>query len=180
VAGTARAVMTRLAALPEAEVAVALLPRLDAASRFAASPALRHLEAHWCAPAPAAFPGAAEGLRLVAAEHAEDEAVVAAREILAHVRAGGRFRECAVLVRSLDAHHDAFRRVFTRYGLPFFLDRREPLAHHPLAELTRGAVRTVALGWEHADWFGTLKSGLAGADDDTVDPLENEAPARGL
>lgn len=180
VAAAARSAHARLAALPGTEIAVTVLPRDRTASRYAAAPALRHLEAQWCAVAPKPFAGPPQGLRLVAAAHAEDEAVVAAREILAHVRAGGRFRDCAVLLRTLDGHHDALRRVFTRYGIPFFLDRREPLAHHPLAELTRGAVRTVALGWEHADWFGALKSGLAGADDETVDALENEALARGL
>ena len=61
----------------------------------------------------------------------------AAREILRHVRAGGRFRDVAVLARQLEPYQDVFRRVFTRYEIPFFLDRREPIAHHPLAELTR-------------------------------------------
>ncbi|MBI3874656.1 MAG: PD-(D/E)XK nuclease family protein [Verrucomicrobia bacterium] len=110
----------------------------------------------------------------------EAEAVLAAREILRHVQGGGRFRDCAVLVRSLDAHHVPLRRVFTRYDIPFFLDRRESAAHHPLAELTRAALRVVAFNWRHDDWFAALKTGLAGASDDAVDRLENLALARGL
>ena len=69
--------------------------------------------------------------------------------------------------------------MFTRYEIPFFLDRREPIAHHPLAELTRHAVRTVLFGWKQEDWFGLLKSGLAGLPDLEIDWLENEALARG-
>ena len=52
-------------------------------------------------------------------------------------------------------------RVFRRYGIPFFLDRRESVAHHPLAELTRSALRTVAFDWLHDDWFAALKAGFS-------------------
>ena len=64
-------------------------------------------------------------------------------------RAGGRFREAAVLLRQMDGYHDHLRRVFTRYEIPFFLDRRRFVAQHPLAELTRSALRAAAFGWQH-------------------------------
>src|SRR5206468_6593259 len=86
-------------------------------------------------------------LRIVICSNPEAEATLAAREILRFVRAGGRFRDTAVLVRNLEDYHDSLERVFRRYQLPFFMDRREPIAHHPLAELTRNALRTVTLGW---------------------------------
>ena len=121
----------------------------------------------------------APAVRLVACPNAEAEATLAAREILRHVQAGGRFRECAMLVRSLDGYHDVLRRVLSRYDIPFFLDRREAVAHHPLAELTRYAVRTIAFDWRREDWFGALKTGLAGVEDGEVDWLENEALKRG-
>jgi len=122
----------------------------------------------------------ANAVRVVACANPEAEATFAAREILRFVREqGGRFRDVAVLVRKLDNYHSALQRVFTRYEIPFFLDRREPVAHHPLAELTRCALRTVAFGWRHADWFGALKSGLVDAPETEIDWLENEALARG-
>lgn len=125
-------------------------------------------------------PETRSAIRIVACANPEAEAVFAAREILQYVRdEGGRFRDVAVLVRTLDDYHDALRRVFTRYQIPFFLDRREPVAHHPLAELTRYALRTVAFGWRHPDWFGALKSGLVNAPESEIDWLENEALARG-
>ena len=70
-------------------------------------------------------------------------------------------------------------RVFRRYGIPFFLDRRESVAHHPLAELTRSALRTVTFDWPHDDWFAALKAGFSPADETKIDRLENEALARG-
>ena len=116
-------------------------------------------------------------LRLCA--NPESEATHAAREILRHVRAGGRYRDCAVILRTLDHHHVPLRRVFTRYGIPFFLDRREPVTHHPLAELTRFALRTLAYGWQPDDLFGALKTGLTHDHDADIDWLENLALAHG-
>src|SRR5204863_5595585 len=70
-------------------------------------------------------------------------------------------------------------RVFLRYQIPFFLDRREMIAHHPLAELVRGALRTLAFNWRQRDWFCALKSGLVPATEADIDQLENQALARG-
>ena len=121
----------------------------------------------------------ASPLRLAVCAHPEAEATLAAREILRHVRTGGRFRDCAVILRTLDHHHAPLRRVFTRFGIPFFLDRRESVTHHPLAELTRFALRTLAYGWQLDDWFGALKTGLVHDRDEDIDWLENLALAHG-
>ena len=121
----------------------------------------------------------ADAIRIISCPNAEAEAAVAAREILSFVRRGGRFRDAAVLVRSFDGYHKPLERAFRRYGIPFFLDRREFMAHHPLAELTRSALRTVAFDWPHDDWFAALKAGFSPVDETEIDRLENEALARG-
>ena len=121
----------------------------------------------------------ANPLRLAVCASPEAEAAFAAREILRHVHGGGRFRDCAVVLRTLDHHHTALRRAFTRRGIPFFLDRREPVAHHPLAELTRFALRTLAFGWLTEDFLGALKTGLLHDRDGDIDWLENLALANG-
>ena len=125
-------------------------------------------------------PGANENsIRCIVCAEVEAEAVFAARQIRRFVRGGGRYRECAVILRQLESHHAALARVFRRYGIPAFMDHREPVAHHPLAELTRFAFRTVTFGWRLDDWFGALKTGLVPAGDDEIDALENAAVARG-
>jgi ATP-dependent helicase/nuclease subunit B len=180
---TRRQCWDRFSALPGAQLSVDVLTRNNPAGRFAASPVLRHLEENWTRPKD--FSGGESAaslgpsLRVAVCDTAAAEAVLAAREILAFVRAGGRFREAAVLLRRMEGYHDELRRVFARYQIPFFLDRREPVAHHPLAELTRSSLRAAARGWQHDDWFGALKSGLVSDDDAAVDELENEALERG-
>ncbi len=179
----------RLINLPRCEVSVEILKRDPVKNRFANNPELACLEANWESPV---FPGserpvlrsssAAEGGRtpgsavsVVSCQNPEAEATFAAREILKFVHAGARFRDCAVLVRNLDGYHQPLARAFCRYGVPFFLDRRESVAHHPLAELTRSALRTVAFDWPHDDWFAALKAGFSGVEETEIDRLENAA-----
>jgi ATP-dependent helicase/nuclease subunit B len=178
-----RRLQARLSELPGTHVTVEWLERSALLSRFEQNRVLAHLEAHWAEPEPHSADGAlgpVEGsIRIVQCPSLEGEAVAAARAILAFVRAGGRYREAAVVVRNLDNYFDPVRRVFNRYGIPFFIDRREPVGRHPLSELTRSAWRTLAFGWQPNDWFSALKTGLVHPDDTAIDRLENEALARG-
>jgi ATP-dependent helicase/nuclease subunit B len=197
----------KIARLPDCRITTELLPRELERSRFRDSAVLPHLEANWAEPK--AFAGTAEdhkkktkhdhphpsplpqeresspprllssSLRVVGCANPEAEVTLAAREVLRFVRAGGRYREVTVLARRLEDYHAAIATIFGRYDIPVFLDRRESVAHHPLAELTRNTVRTLIYSWKHDDWFAALKTGLVPADDGDIDKLENEALARG-
>ena len=169
----------QLAALPGCAVQTEILQRQPGANRFLENSALGALEAGW------ALPVAADGeiadlssqISVTACANPEAEAVFAARALLRFVRhdPARRFRDCAVLVRRLEPYQKALVRVFRRYEIPFFLDQRENVTHHPLAELTRGALRTVAGDWAHDDWFAALKAGFTPVPETDIDRLENLA-----
>ncbi len=178
VSQTFRRCYQKIARVTDDEPVVEVMKREPGRGRFAGNSSLAHLERSWISPN-SQLPTPSSQVRLCLCADPEAEAVLAAREVLRHVHAGGRFRDVAVLVRSLAGYDHVLRRVFARYDIPFFLDRREPVAHHPLAELTRSALRLAAFGWEHDDWFSALKSGLVSDDEGTIDRLENEALKRG-
>lgn len=141
-------------------------------------PALGHLEKCWSGGP--AFHGPSASIRLMECAEAEMEVTACAREITRFVRAGGRYREAAVLVRDFtNDYPHLFRRTFSRYGIPFFLDHRESVAHHPLAEVTRGAVRMSLFNWKHQDCFAVFKSGLLPIAFEALDELENESLEHG-
>ena len=168
----------RLAGLPDCNIQIESLQRDPLKNRFAGNPALQSLELNWAHPArldAAGSPQPPSAIHLIAGVNPEAETIFAAREILKFVRAGNRFRDCAVLVRSLGAHHQPLGRIFRRYGIPFFLDRREAVNHHPLAEVTRSALRTVTFDWQHDDWFAALKAGFSPVAEMEIDRLENAA-----
>jgi ATP-dependent helicase/nuclease subunit B len=172
----------RLAKRTELELTVEWLDRAASPSRFAGNATLAYLERFWGTSRPLPAPerlNPSASLRLAICANPEAEATLAAREILRFVRHGGRYREASVLVRNLENYFEPVRRVFAAYQIPYFLDRREPVGHHPLLELTRSALRTVAFQWEPQDWFGALKTGLVQVMETQIDRLENEALARG-
>lgn len=159
------------------EVSVEVLQRARGKNRFAPDSELALLEESWTLQIgqPDTGQQSPATVSITVCANPETEAIRAAREILRFVRAGNRFRDCAVLVRQLDGYHKPLARIFQRYEIPFFLDRRESVAHHPLAELTRNALRTVAFDWQNDDWFATLKTGFSSATDEWLDGLENRA-----
>ena len=177
----------RLEELPGIDLAIELLERHPQQTRFANNPILQQLETEWpkaekftTAATPQQEPALlARTLRIASCTNSEAEATLAAREILRHVRNGGRYRDVTVLVRKLESYHQVLQRILSRYEIPYFLDRRELVLHHPLAELTRNALRTVTFHWQRDDWFAALKTGLLGSLDKEIDELENEALARG-
>lgn len=171
----------RLAKLPSVETATEVLRRIADKSRFLPGGALQQLESRWAFPKPVEpSPVKLEGqLRAVCCPDLRGEAVMAAREILRFVRDGGRYRDVVVLTRDLEAYHDTVTGVFERYGIPHYLDRRESVSHHALAELTSNALRNVFTNHAHKDFFGALKTGLFPVSDSAVDRLENEALALG-
>lgn len=201
---TFRKCHVRLSAIPGVQCHIELLTRNPDSDRFGANSVLRHIETHFARPRPAAWgkaldsggsdsprkpwdtpefdfetPDWRHSLQVYSCPGIEAEALAAAREIWRHVRAGGRFREIAVLCRTLDTAAPIYRRVFRRHHIPCFIDQRAPVTHHPLAEFTRAVLRTLAFGWRPEDWFAVMKSGLVGLDDWNADRLENEALANG-
>jgi ATP-dependent helicase/nuclease subunit B len=180
VAKTCQLCRQRLEPLPDCRISVDCLKRDGKKNRFAGNSTLWHLEHNWSQTPGGKFGESATGNRqsaisLTVCAHPDVEAAFAAREILRFVRGGGRFRETAVLVRNLDDYHKPLARAFRRYGIPFFLDRRESVTHHPLAELTRSALRTIAFNWLHDDWFAALKAGFSAVGQPEIDRLENAA-----
>ncbi len=176
-----------LSSVPRVTISEEPLFRDPKKSRFV-TPALSHLEQSWSSselPEHATRNTQHAGLHLITCTDPDAEAIFAAREILKFVRTArtdktqNRFRDAAVLVRDLEKYHEPLQRVFSRYEIPFFLDRRESVSHHPLAELTRSALRTIVYQWAHDDWFAALKTGLVPVAELDIDRLENEALARG-
>ncbi len=160
------------------------LPETGGATpRFKDSPALGHLASAWTgAQAESAGPqGGHGGVNLVECADPEAEALLAVRLINHHVRQGnGRYREISIIVRRMEGYGDVLQRAFRRHGIPCFADHREPMGHHPVAELTRSVLRMAASGWAHEDWLSALKTGLVVDNPLLVDNLENSVLRNGL
>ncbi|CAM3726724.1 helicase-exonuclease AddAB subunit AddB [Alkalicoccus chagannorensis] len=104
-----------------------------------------------------------------------------AREIHHLIREHGyRYRETAVVVRSLEQYRDFIDMVFTREQLPHFLDQQRPALDHPLAELLLSSLEAERKSWPFEAVFRAVKTGFFYPEEDqryvdAGDRLENRA-----
>ncbi len=149
--------------------------------RFSSAGDLAHLEKYFFNyPAPQ-YDRNPENVRIVAAANRRAEVEACAREIIRMARdEGRRWRDIAVLLRELEMYHDLVTGIFTDYGIPFFIDHKRKVMHHPLVELIRSALETVLKNWAYEPVFRYLKTDLVPVDRESIHILENYVLAHGI
>lgn len=151
-------------------------PVLAENHRFRAA-GLASLERDYFA-SPAGKARSSEGLILTEAADRACEIDDMARSMVALARDKGiRYRDMTVLLRSPDKYEDHIKHAFARYGIPYFLDRRESMWNHPLVSFLDSLLRFLSAGekgWQKEILFRLLKTGLLpGLSTDDIDRLEN-------
>lgn len=150
--------------LPRADVQV-----LDkgAPPRFAGSPMLAHLERQYehrlssARRVYGAAPSEAPQIAVRGAVNRRAEVEAAARQMIALVRDKGcRWQDMAIRLRSLEAYADLLETVFSECGIPYFMDHKRQVLHHPLAELIRSALEAVGGYWPYEAVFRCIKTGF--------------------
>ena len=116
---------------------------------------------------------AAGRVELYTAESAAAECELAASRAIELARAGCRWRDIAVAVRSFEDYRAQLEAAFAYYGVPLFTARQTDITQKPLPALISAAYECVCGGWEQQDVFAYLRTGLAGLDADECDELEN-------
>lgn len=123
----------------------------------------------------------AESLRLVAAAGPRVEVEAAAKQMLELVRERGwRFRDMALIVHDLTPYEDLITAVFHDLGIPYFIDSRRRLTHHPLIELMRSLLEAYGGNWPTEAVVRCLKTDFFPVRRDDVDKLENYALEHGI
>jgi ATP-dependent helicase/nuclease subunit B len=108
------------------------------------------------------------------APDARAEVDAVARQVRAATTLGGlRYRDVAVLVRSLDDYREIVEASFREHGIPYFADHRRSAGHHPLLQMVRAALLVVRNDWPAEAVMTLAKCGLTGLSDDEADRLEN-------
>lgn len=149
--------------------------------RYAGSPELYHLEQQFFQyPAqpyqePVSCINVMSGVNI----RAEVEGVVRSMRRLLRDE-GLRLRQVMVLVRDVDVYFPLFRQLLDDYEIPFFIDHRRPVMHHPLVELLRSALEVWQSNWHYDAVFRFLKTGLSKLTREQVDLLENYVLAAGI
>lgn len=104
------------------------------------------------------------------------EAEYAVAAIQSWIRASDgklRYRDVAIITRDLAPYSDVLSAALESRGIPFFLDRRPSLAHHPVVEWLRAMGDLAASPYALEPMRLLLKTGLAPLIDEQADALEN-------
>ncbi|HEY1683650.1 MAG TPA: PD-(D/E)XK nuclease family protein [Tepidisphaeraceae bacterium] len=156
-------------ALTEANVAIDSPVKLKNSPRFK-SPGLGKIERgflnqHHIEPG--------ESAEFVQCQTRRGEAMAAAATVSELIANGMRYRDVLVLSRDINDYADFLEAAFIEHGIPFFLDRRRTVAHHPLLQLLRGVFSLLLHDWPHEAMMSLIKTGLLNLEHDEADELEN-------
>lgn len=150
--------------------------------------ALRHLEMHYDARPAVSFPRDSESVQIYQATNRRAEVEGIAREIIRLARDERyRYREMAILVRNSEDYRDLFHTIFADYNIPYFIDEKESMMHHPFIELIRASLEAVHTNWRYEAIFRAVKTDLFFPPDSDVqamreamDQLENYVLGQGI
>lgn len=164
-------------------IETSLTLRAAPSPRFRGRTALSGLERGWTTAGTDTAAAAPDGLELVELPSRRVEVEYAVSRIGQWARDGGapyRYRDLAIIVRDLEPYHALLTAALESRGIPYFMDRRRPLTHHPLVELIRALVAVAAEDFSLESVRLLLKSGLFPLDEASADELENYLLAHGL
>lgn len=96
----------------------------------------------------------------------------AARYIRYHVVNGGRYRDIALVVSDIEGYTEAIKKIFTRFNIPFYIDKRVLFAEQPAAKYILSALKCVDNGYELSDILRLAKNPYFYIDDRGYEKVE--------
>ncbi|HEX3037942.1 MAG TPA: PD-(D/E)XK nuclease family protein [Oscillospiraceae bacterium] len=121
-----------------------------------------------------AYTDKTENVILYDAKTAYDESAFVASSIRSLViEKGYRYRDFAIITRSLDNYRGNLDVALEQYEIPYFMDKPRAIDTEPLMHLVLCAFQIVKSGFQSDDIFAYLKTGLAGLSSYEISLLEN-------
>ncbi|WLD94837.1 helicase-exonuclease AddAB subunit AddB [Alkalihalobacillus sp. AL-G] len=173
----------------EAGVQVDSCDVLNQFPKFGDTPSIRHVENYYHERPVVPFYGESS-VTLSGAVNRRAEIEGVARDIQDLVQNKGyRYKEIAILVRDASSYSDLLDTIFVDYEIPYFLDQKRSMLHHPLIECIRSSIDVILQNWRYDAVFRCVKTDLLFPFDENrstrqfreqVDQLENFVLAHGI
>ena len=165
----------------EEGVKVKAITGFSSLTRFDKNETLKYVEKNIFSPTAEIFTEENDSVSLVVANDIHDECKFIAAEVRKLIREGNyRLRDIAIIPRQESDYKRELVGAFTKYGIPVFEDKRQPLVNQPLISLTKSALLIMAKGFSTENILRYLKSGLSPVSDYDILKLENYALMWGL
>ena len=113
-------------------------------------------------------------IRIFTGTDPDDEAMEAAVRIERLIREHGyHYRDIAVVSGDISTYMNACSRAFSKYDIPFFIDKTVPVLLNPMIEYIRAVFDVITDDLSYGSMFRYLRSMPGGFEKDDVDLLEN-------
>lgn len=143
-------------------------------------PALAFLEKNLYAFQKPQFAEQTDAVSVYAAANRSEEADFVARTIRKHLQNGMRAQDILVLERRKDTYDTELAFAFQKYDIPFFADKRQPIAAQPLVLYVSAVLEIAAKGLTTETLLRALKTGLFPLSDEEIAALETYATVWGI
>ena len=91
-----------------------------------------------------------------------------------------QYRDLAIVTGDIEGYRSTIERVLGRHGIPYFVDKTQPVLLNPFIEYIRALLSIEMEDYSFESVFRLLKSSLFDIESDKLDRLENYVLARGI
>jgi ATP-dependent helicase/nuclease subunit B len=121
------------------------------------------------------------GIQILSAVNRRAEVEGIARELRSYARDEGLYwKDMSVMTRDLSGYHELISQIFSSYKIPFYIDHKQTILHHPFIELLLSILEVVSSNWAYEPLFRCLKTDFFPMQRDEVDRLENYVLEHGI
>ena len=85
-----------------------------------------------------------------------------------------RYRDIAILMRNGQDYHEMIETIFRDYEIPYFIDQKRTMLHHPLVELIRSVLEIISSNWRYEPVFRAIKTELLFPLEQNVEKLREQ------
>ena len=150
-------------------------------SRFSEGTPLWFIEKNVFRYGPEEYKGSPEGVVIYEAADPRREVSHVTSVISSLVREKGyRYGDIAIVAGDQDTYGDEAAGALSAAGIPYFLDRKEPVLANPLVECVRALLQMISSGYSYDGVFRFLRSGMTDISAEETDRLENYVLATGI
>lgn len=111
----------------------------------------------------------------------ENELAMAVSRVHELVRSRGyRYKDIAMVTGDIEEYRNAAACVFERAGIPYFIDKTQPMLLNPFVEYIRALIEIYTDNYSYESVFRFLKSGLTDFAREDIDRLDNYCLAMGI
>ena len=173
--------LTQLANKAHQEVLETIVFHEPEAMRYENSKELAHLEKNLFQFPFSVYKEECQDISIYQLQDMEEEVQFVGKQIAYYVREKGyAYKDIAIVTGDLSGYSHGLRRCLQQCRIPFFIDEKKSMLHHPCIESIRGMLGLIKKNFSYDSVFAYLKAGMSEIEAEEVDLLENYIIATGI